>query len=470
MHPTVKTGVPGDPKNVAALSSKIKGSVFQPGDAAYEEACRIWNGMVSHRPALVVQPAGSDDVAQMVTFCRATGLPLSVRGGGHNIAGAALSDGGITIDMSRRRAVEIDPDQMSACVEAGATLRDLDFASQKYGLLIPSGIVSATGVAGLTLGGGFGWTSRKFGFTAENLIGAEIVTADGVVRAASANEDPDLFWAIRGGGGNYGIVTSFTFRAHRHGPTALCGMVVHPAEVGGDLLRFYKEVTARAPDELTCLLMLREAPPLPFIPEAYHFKPIVAIMAHWTGDPAEGTAAMDAIKGFGHPIADTIKTKEFIDFQSSLDAGQPAGRRYYWKSDSAGEISDGLTSALVASARSISSPYSAILVMHMGGSPARMDPNSSAVGISRSGYTVVFQSAWEVPGDDGPNIGWARDSLAAVAPFSSGSTYVNFITADEGETRLRAAYGDKLYTRLREVKKEYDPENLFRGKLNIPPV
>jgi len=470
MDTALTRNISKDAKRADALARKIAGSVHLPGEAAYEEACRIWNAMIERRPQLVVRPGENADIAQAIAFARANRLPLSVRGGGHNVAGAALSDGGVTIDMSTRRGVVVDPAAMTVRVESGATWKDVDAATQPHGLVVPSGIISATGVAGLTLGAGFGWTSRKFGFTADNLLSAEVVTSDGKTRRASADENADLFWALRGGGGNFGVVTSFEFRAHRHGPQALCGMVVHPFSRANEVMQVYRDVTAKAPDELTCLLVLRKAPPAPFIPQEFHGKLIAAIAAHWTGDPAEGTEAMQPLKAFGPPVADMIAPKEFIAFQTFLDGGQPFGRRYYWKSDEAGEVSDGLMATLAECESRIASPHSAILVMHMGGAPSRVAPEATAVGIRKARYAVVVQGAWEDPAEDKAHIGWARDSFNALKPFSSGAAYVNFLTAEEGETRLHAAYGNALYERLRRTKTTYDPDNLFRGNLNIPPM
>jgi FAD/FMN-containing dehydrogenase len=459
-----------DTAAIRALARQIKGSVHLPGEAAYDEACRIWNAMIERRPALVVRPAEDADVAAAIGFARAHGLPLSVRGGGHNVAGAALSDGGVTIDMSQRRGVTVDAEERLVRVEPGATWKDVDVATQPHGLVVPSGIISATGVAGLTLGAGFGWTSRKFGFTADNLVAADVVTADGRMLRASADENPDLFWALRGGGGNFAVVTGFEFRAHPHGPQALCGMVVHPFERADAVMELFRSVTANAPDELTCLLVLRRAPPAPFIPAELHGKPIAAIAAHWTGDPAEGAEAMRPLKDFGPPVADTIAPKDFLAFQTFLDGGQPFGRRYYWKSHETGEISDALTTTLAASAARIASPFSAILTMHMGGAPARVPPAATAVGIRGARYAVVVQSAWEDPAEDDVHIGWARDTFNALQPHASGAAYVNFLTAEESEARMSAAYGAAVYERLRRVKAAYDPENLLRGNLNIPPL
>ena len=347
-----------------------------------------------------------------------------MRGGGHNVAGAALSDGGVTIDMSTRRGGRRSIAAREIVrVEPGATWKDVDAATQPHGLVVPSGIISATGVAGLTLGAGFGWTSRKFGFTADNLLAAEVVTADGKTRRASADENADLFWALRGGGGNFGVVTSFEFRAHRHGPQALCGMVVHPVRARADeVMRLFRDVTANAPDELTCLLILRKAPPAPFIPQEFHGQPIAAIAAHWTGDPAEGVDAMRPLKAFGPPVADTIAPKEFIAFQTFLDGGQPFGRRYYWKSRRGRRNvgrRDGRRSPTCAAQHRLA------LLGHPDDAHGRRAGARRRRGDRgrhpRRALRVVVQGAWEEPAEDAAQIGWVRDSYDALKPFSSGA-------------------------------------------------
>ena len=454
---------------MSGLGPRLRGTIHQPDDPAYQACCTIWNAMIEKRPLVVVRPLDEADVATVLAYARKNSLPVAVRGGGHNVAGAALADQGITIDMSQRRAVHVEPTRMLVTVEAGATWKDVDTATQAHGLVVPSGIISATGVAGLTLGAGFGWTSRKFGFTADNLVSAQVVTPDGTVRTASATENADLFWGMRGGGGNFGIVMSFTFRAHRHGPEVLAGMVVHPFDAAQEVISLYREVTRTAPDELTCLLVLRKAPPAPWIPEAYHGKLIAGIAAHWTGSPEDGMQAMAPIKAFGNPVADTISPKPFTAFQSFLDGGQPFGRRYYWKSGDADEISDGVAEKLIESATEIASPFSAILCMHLGGAPARIDPESTAVGIRSAQYGMVFQGAWTDPAEDASHVGWARSALERVRPFTSGSAYLNFITEDESATEVRTAYRDRIFEKLRRIKSTYDPRNVMAGSLNIPP-
>jgi FAD/FMN-containing dehydrogenase len=454
---------------VTDLRGALRGRLLEPSEAGYDEACSIWNGMIARRPALVARVSGAADVVHCVNFARENRLPLSIRGGGHNVAGAALCDGGLMIDMSLRRGVRFDPVREIARVEAGATWGDVDHELQPLGFAVPSGIVSNTGVAGFNMGGGFGWTSRKFCYAADNLISVDIVSADGKRRHASERENSDLFWALRGGGGNFGAVTSFEFRAHGHGPQALCGMVVYPMAQAREVAHQFRRVTATAPDELCCLLILRIAPPAPFLPKELHGTPIAAIAACWTGNPSVGQDAMRGLKSFGRPAADTITVKPFIAHQTMLDASQPFGRRYYWKSDFYAEMSERLIDAIIEHAERITSPHSGVLFMHMGGAPARLDPEINAVGFRTVQYVLNIQAAWENPQEDPRHIGWAREYWAAIHPFSTGTAYINFMTEDEGDARVRAAYGDRLYARLAEVKAKFDPNNLFHGAQNIAP-
>ncbi len=454
---------------VADLRKALRCALLQPADAGYGEARSIWNGMVTRQPALIARVSGASDVVACVNFARENGLPLSIRGGGHNIAGTALCDGGLTIDMSLRRGVQIDPERRIVRTEAGATWGEVDHESLPFGLVVPGGIVSNTGVAGFTMGGGFGWTSRKCGYAADNLVSVDIVTADGQRRHASETENADLFWALRGGGGNFGAVTSFEFKAHRHGPQALCGMVVYPMAQARDVVHQYRRITAAAPDELCCLLILRIAPPAPFLPKELHGTPIAAIATCWTGDPATGLDAMRPLKTFGTPAADTIVTKPFVAHQTMLDAGQPFGRRYYWKSDFFAEIGEPLIDVMIEHAERITSPHTAVLLMHLGGAAARLDPNLNAVGFRTAGYVLNIAGAWENPQEDDRHIKWAREYWAAAHPFSTGSGYTNFMTEDEGDARVCAAFGDKHYARLRETKAKFDAANLFHGAQNIPP-
>ncbi len=454
---------------VTDLRNVLRGALLQPADPGYREARSIWNGMVAKEPALSARVSGASDVIACVNFARENGLPLSIRGGGHNIAGTALCDGGLTIDMSLRRGVRVDPDRGIARVEGGATWGDVDHESQPLGLVVPGGIVSTTGVAGFTLGGGFGWTSRKFGYAADSLISVDIVTADGKRCHANEAENADLFWALRGGGGNFGAVTSFEFKANRHGPQALCGMIVYPMTQACDVARQFSRITSVAPDELCCLLILRIAPPAPFLPKEVHGTPIAAIATCWTGDPADGQDAINSLKAFGRPTADTITTKPFIAHQTMLDAGQPFGRRYYWKSDFFAQIHESLIDTMIEHAERITSPHSAVLMMHLGGAPARLAPTLNAVGFRSAQYVLNITAAWEASHEDQQHVGWAREFWGAAHPLSTGVGYTNFMTEDEGDARVRAAYGEELYARLRKTKNEFDPTNLFHGAQNIPP-
>ncbi|OKO68262.1 FAD-binding oxidoreductase [Bradyrhizobium sp. NAS96.2] len=454
---------------VADLRKSLRGALLQPADAGYREARSIWNGMIIKEPALIARVSGASDIVACVNFARENGLPLSIRGGGHNIAGTALCNRGLMIDMSLRRGVRVDPDRRIIRAEAGTTWGDVDHEAQPLGLVVPGGIVSNTGVAGFTLGGGFGWTSRKCCYAADNLVSVDIVTADGERRHASKTENADLFWALAGGSGNFGAVTSFEFRAHPHGPQALCGMVVYPMTQARDVAHQFCRIAATAPDELCCLLILRIAPPAPFLPEALHGTPIAAIAACWTGDPIAGQDAMRALKSFGKPAADTITVKPFVAHQTVLDSGQPFGRRYYWKSDFFADMSERLIDAMVEHAERIASPHSAALFMHMGGAPARLDRGLNAVGFRTAQYVLNVQAAWENPQEDRRHIEWAREYWAAIHPFSTGAAYINFMTEDEGDARVRDAYGNRLYEQLAEIKAKFDPGNLFHGAQNIPP-
>ena len=459
-----------DRHGLAAFAAGLRGAALWPGDAGYAEACRIWNAMIERRPALVVRPGGSGDVAACIAFVRDSGLPLSIRGGGHNIAGTALCDGGVMIDFSTRRNVEVDAATGRVRVQPGATWADVDCATQPFGLVVPGGIVSATGVAGFTLGGGFGWVSRRHGFAADNLRAVEIVTAEGLLRRASADENADLFWAIRGGGGNFGVVTSFEFAAQPHGPEVVAGLVLHPMEQAQEVLALFRARTASAPDGLCHLLIMRKAPPLPILPQEVHGTPVVGITVCHSGPLEEGEELVAPIKCFGQPLADTIGRKPFVAHQQFLDAGQPFGRRYYWKSDYFDALPEDADETIIAHATAIASPHSAVLCMHLGGAAARRPAEETAVGNRTAEYVLNMQGAWEEPGEDATHTGWARDFWSAMRPLSSGGTYVNFLTEDADEECVRAAYGAELHDRLARIKARYDPHNLFRTNQNIRPA
>ena len=459
-----------DRQGLNAFAAGLDCPAYWPGEAGYGEATRIWNAMIERRPALVVRPGDPGEVARCIRFARESGLPLSVRGGGHNIAGTALCDGGQTIDLSPRKGVRVDPASGRVHVQPGATWADVDRETQPHGLVVPGGIVSTTGVAGFTLGGGFGWVSRRHGFAADNLVAAEIVTADGAVLRTSAEENPDLFWAIRGGGGNFGIVTSFEFEARPHGPEVVAGLVLHPMSRAEEVLALFREMTGGASDRLTCVLIMRKAPPLPILPKEVHGAPVAGIAVCYSSQVEEGDEAVLPVKRFGEPLADTIGRKPFTAHQQFLDGGQPFGRRYYWKSEYLDALPEAADEAVIRHAGAVTSPHSAVLVMHLGGAAARIPEEATAVGNRRAELVFNIQGSWEDAAEDQRHIAWARDFWSAIRPFSSGGTYVNFLTQDAGEDRVLAAYGPELYARLARVKARYDPENLFRANQNIRPA
>jgi FAD/FMN-containing dehydrogenase len=464
------TGTRLDRVEIESLKSGLSGNVLVRGDPGYDEARSVWNAMIDRHPAVIVQPRDAADVAAAVNAARESGLPLSVRGGGHNIAGMAVSQDGLMIDCSLMKSVTVDQDTRRVRVQPGAVWGDVDQVTQPYGLAVPSGIISTTGVAGLTLGGGFGWTTRKFGHTADHVRSVEIVTADGQIRRASEEEHADLFWAIRGGSGNYGIVTEFEFEARELGPTITGGLILYPMDDAPEVIRFFREFSSSGPEELTCLLVLRIAPPAPFLPEEVHGKPVSGIAAMYAGDPEEGERVLAPLKAFGNPLADTIGQKPYVTHQSFLDSGQPHGRRYYWKSEYLPDVPEALGQIMIDNCRNFTSPHSSMLAMRLGGATKRMSKENGAVSHRAADFIVAIQSAWEDPETDDQHIQWAREFHAAVRPFSTGGTYVNFLTEEESGDRIQDAYEPEIYQRLARVKAVYDPTNLFRHNKNIVPA
>jgi FAD/FMN-containing dehydrogenase len=453
---------------IEALKRDLNGKVVLPHDAAYESARKIWNGMVDKRPALIVRCLHTSDVVRAVHFARDSGLPLAVRGGGHNIAGNATCDGGIVIDLSQMNTVSVNPGLRRAHVGGGALLADIDAATQVHGLATPLGINSTTGIGGLTLGGGFGWLSRKHGLTIDNLESAEVVTAAGEVVRASAAEHPDLFWAIRGGGGNFGIVTRFEFRLHPVGPQVLSGLIFYPAWEGKSVLRKYREFMARAPEELLVWCVLRKAPPLPFLPPEAHGKDVIALAVCYAGDPAVGEPLVAPLRKFGAMVGAHVGVQPYTAWQQTLDPLLGAGARNYWKSHNFSALDDGLFDAVLHHAANVPSPQCEIFLGTLGGAVTRPAITSTAYAQRDAQFTMNVHGRWEDPADDARGIRWARDVFEATAPFASGGVYVNFMTADEGE-RVRNAYGPN-YERLVRVKRQYDPANLFRLNQNISPA
>jgi FAD/FMN-containing dehydrogenase len=454
---------------VEQLRSSLRGPLLTPDSPAYDEARTIWNAMIDRRPALIARCTSAADVAHVVRFAREHNLVLAVRGGGHNIAGNAACEGGLLIDLSQMRAVSVDQDARTARVEGGATLADFDREAQAFGLATPLGVNSTTGVAGLTLGGGFGWLSRRLGLTIDNLLSAEVVTATGDVVRASSDENPDLFWAIRGGGGNFGVVTSFEFRLHPVGPEVLSGLIVHPLDAAGDVLRFYRDFLPDTPEELVCWFVMRKAPPLPFLPTEWHGKEILALALCYSGSNlVEGERVAAPLRGFGKPIADVVAPQPYTAWQAVLDPLLTPGFRNYWKSHDFREVSDGLIDTLIAHARKLPDPNTEIAFAQLGGAVSRVPNDATAYGHRDGQFVLNVHGRWQDRGKDSACIGWARDLFNATAPFATGNVYVNFLTNDEGD-RVRAAYG-RNYDRLSKLKNKYDPRNLFRLNQNIRPL
>jgi FAD/FMN-containing dehydrogenase len=453
---------------IEKLKSGFKGEILLPSDGAYESARKIWNAMIDKRPAVIARCATTSDVVRGVNFARNNGLLLAVRGGGHNIAGSAMCDDGIVIDLSQMKAASVDPDTRRVTIEGGATLADLDAATQAHGLATPVGINSTTGVAGLTLGGGFGWLSRKHGMTVDNLESAEVVTAAGEVVRASATEHPDLFWALRGGGGNFGVVTRFEFRLHPVGPDVLSGLIVYPISEAKSVLQQYREFLAKAPEELSVWTVLRQAPPLPFLPESVHGKGIIALALIYAGDPKQGEPLIEPLRKFGTILGEHVGVQPYVAWQQAFDPLLTPGARNYWKSHNFSILKDGLFDAVIEYIGKLPSPQCEIFFGAIGGATTRPAPDSVAYAHRDAKFVMNVHGRWEDPADDKRCIGWARDFFKASAPFASGGVYVNFLTADEGD-RVRSAYGPN-YDRLAEVKRKYDPENLFRTNQNIVPA
>jgi FAD/FMN-containing dehydrogenase len=453
--------------DVEALDRTMKGSVLQPSDDGYDEARTIWNAMIDRRPALIARCESTADVRHAVDFARNHGLVLSIRGGGHNIAGNAVCDNGLMIDLSRMNFVRVDSEAKTAAVGPGATLGDVDGATQKHGLATPTGINSTTGIAGLTLGGGFGWLSRKYGLTVDNLIGAEVVTADGKILRVNADEHSDLFWALRGGSGNFGVVTEFNLRLHAVGPELLSGLVVYPLEQAKDALRKYREIAAGLGDETAVWSVLRLAPPLPFLPEEVHGKPVVVFALCHAGDPDEGRQAIEPIRHLGTPYGEHIGVQPFTAWQQAFDPLLAPGARNYWKSHNFVELADGMIDLLVKYVAEVPSPHCEIFIGQLGGQTNRLAPDATAYSHRDAEFVVNVHGRWETAAEDDRGIRWSRDFYRDAAPFATGGVYVNFMTEEETD-RVGAAYGPN-WDRLVEIKRRYDPENLFRMNQNIRP-
>ncbi|MGE5215898.1 MAG: FAD-binding oxidoreductase [Chloroflexota bacterium] len=449
------------------LKDTIRGRVLTSEDSNYEEARQIWNAMIERRPAVIVQPSDEDDVAAALRFAREQGLEISVRGAGHNIAGNALCDGGLTIDFTNMKQVRVDAGKNLAYVDAGATLADLDAATQRHGLATPVGINSTTGIAGLTLGGGFGWLTRKHGMTIDNLVSAQVITAEGKKLRASERDNPELFWALRGGGGNFGVVTQFEFALHPVGPEILAGLIVFPFAQAKQVLGRYREFTTTSPEELSVWVVLRQAPPLPFLPENVHGKEVVVLPVFYAGRAAEGRKLIEQIRTFGNPHGEHIGVQPYTDWQKAFDPLLAPGARNYWKSHNFTELSDGALDAIIEYAGKLPSPQCEIFIGHIGGAANRVAPNAMAYAHRDAKFVLNVHGRWQSPAQDTNCIEWARAFFKASAPYASSGAYINFMTEDE-DNRVAAAYGSN-YDRLVQAKKHYDPKNVFHLNQNIKP-
>jgi len=457
------------PQLLETLRGKLRGALCLPGEPGYEQARTIWNAMIDRHPAAVVRAAGAVDVIQTVNVARENNLLLAVRGGGHNIAGNAVCDGGLMLDLSPMKSVRIDPGAQRARVEPGVTLGELDREAQAFGLAAPTGINSTTGVAGLTLGGGFGWLSRAYGLTIDNLLSADVVLASGALVHASADEHPDLFWALRGGGGNFGVVTSFEYRLHPVGPEVLAGLVVQPFHLAREILEQYRKIVAHAPDELSCWIVMRKAPPLPFLPTEVHGKEVVVLAMCYAGDVQRGQSATAALRGLGKPIADVVGPMPFVGWQSAFDPLLTPGARNYWKSHDLVELSDGALDVLLEHVERLPSPECEVFIGHLGGAVNRVPGDATAYPHRGVEFVVNVHTRWRDPSQDAQCIAWARSLFDALAPHATGGVYVNFMPGDEAQRVATGAYGPN-YARLERIKAAYDPTNLFRLNQNIRPA
>jgi hypothetical protein len=465
-------GLDGGPVSLATrqldeLASRVQGRLLVAGDQGWNEAVAIWNGMAARLPAFVLQPTSAHDVAAAVSFAREHGLLVSIKGGGHNIAGTSIAEDGLVLDMSGMREVAVDPDARLAQVGPGCLLGEVDQATQAHGLATVLGFVSETGVAGLTLGGGFGYLARRFGWTVDNLAEVEVVGADGQLRTANRDQHPELFWALRGGGGNFGVVTRFSFRLHQVGPMITGGLIVWSAERADEVLAAYRELTESAPRELTAATIVRLAPPAPFVPQVWHGKPIAGIQICHSG--ANADADLAPVRALGDPIVDLVGPKPYAAVQSMLNAMEPKWLHRYWKAEFLPGLSSEFLDAFRSSALRVTSPLSQSIIFHVAGALNDREGDDGAVGNRDARYIGGFAGTWPPGAPADPHVAWARDGWERIRPFSTGGNYVNFQLAEDDSTRTAAAYGTN-YRRLQRVKADYDLDNLFRVNRNIPPA
>jgi FAD/FMN-containing dehydrogenase len=453
---------------VDGFRARLRGPLLLADDPGYPDARTVWNAMIDRRPALVVRCAGVADIVAGVNFAREHGIVLAIKGGGHNIAGLGTCDGGLLLDLSLMRGVWVDPTRRTARAQAGCLLGDLDRETQVHGLAAVLGFVSNTGIAGLTLGGGFGYLTRRFGWTSDTVLSMDVVTADGQLVRASDMENADLFWALRGGGGNFGVVTSFEYQVYPVGPEIMAGIVAWPADKAPQVLDLFRTMTAEAPPELTLVALMRKAPPAPWLAKEIHGKDIVGVLACHTGRLEEGERLVAPLKKIGGAVGDLLQRRTYVSQQALLDATQPKGRRYYWKSDYLPGHPPDLLPAFIEHGRRITSPHTALALFALDGALQGFPADHTPMGNRDAKSVFNATAAWDKPEDDQAQVAWARAAWDGLRRFSTGGAYINFQTEDEGNDRMQAAYGPH-YQRLVEVKRKWDPTNLFRVNKNISP-
>jgi FAD/FMN-containing dehydrogenase len=457
-------------KQMAAdsVNAEAMGEVIYPSDEGYDEARSVFNAMIDKRPALIARPTTAAGVVEAVNLARRKELPLAVRCGGHSVSGMGTCDGGVLVNLSLMKGVEVDTEARTARVNAGVLAGELDRDTQVFGLATPSGRVTTTGVGGFTLGGGYGWLSPKHGLACDNLVSVEVATADGRLVTASESENADLFWGVRGGSSNFGVVTSYEFRLHPVGPTVLAGKLMHPISEAKERLRAWRDYVEQAPEELSTATAVFKAPPEPFVPEELHGKPVLGMLVLYVGDPAEGAEIVRPLKELGPPAVDGIQQMPYTAFQEILDAEAPWGTQVYNSGEHLRELSDDAIDVFVDYAGRLDSPLSQAIMFRNGGAVGRVPDDAMAAGHRDAAYLMHPIAVWDDPADSEQHISWCRDLCSAMRPHTTGGVYLN-MTMDEGERRVRAGYGAEKYRRLVALKDKYDPGNLFRVNQNIRP-
>jgi FAD/FMN-containing dehydrogenase len=466
----VPLGKPLKEADVQEFAATFRGELIRPQDDGYDAARAVFNAMIDRRPALIARCTGVADVTAAVNFARENELVVAVRGGGHSVPGYATCDGGIVIDLSPMKGIWVDPEARIARAQAGLTWGEFDRETQHFGLAVTGGRVTHTGIAGQTLGSGSGWLERKYGLTCDSLLSAEVVTANGKFLKASEKENEDLFWGLKGGGGNFGIVTSFEFRLHPVGPIVLGGMLLHPFSRAKELLRFWRDYIETAPDELSVSPAILTAPPAPFVPEHMKGQLAAGLIVCYAGSPQEGEEVVRHLKEFGPPEVDLVQPMPYTVVQTLIDPANPPGRRNYWKAENMNELSEEAIDTLVDHTATITSPFSVILIEPKGHAISQVREDETAIGGRDAAHTLYAFSMWENPSEDDTHITWTRELMEAMEPFITPGVSLNF-TSDQGQERVKDFFGrDGKYDRLIALKNKYDPNNLFRLNQNIRPV